>query len=340
MNQAALITGAGSGIGRAVAVSLDGIGLRVALVGRDRAKLEQTRAGLSEPARDTALVVPCDVADRAAVTAMAERVLAALGAIDVLVCNAGTNVRHRSLETLDPADWDRMIATNLTGAYNLVHAVLPGDAGPRQGPGGPDLLDLGEAGERARRRRLLGLEVRPGGAGHLPWAARKDPAASVRRVIYPGEVNTPILDARPVPVGQERRDAILQPSDVAAAVRFLVELHPRANIPELIIKPTVDDLVLIVASGVHLAGLDLAGRELVELDVLEVAVELALVLELPRLADRLDPAVVQDDDLIARPDRREPVRQDDQGAALRQPARPCRRSGAWCRRRARRPAPR
>jgi NADP-dependent 3-hydroxy acid dehydrogenase YdfG len=60
-------------------------------------------------------------------------------------------------------------------------------------------------------------------------------------VIYPGEVNTPILDARPVPVGAERRAHILQPADVGAAVRFLVELHPRANVPELVIKPTVDD---------------------------------------------------------------------------------------------------
>ena len=60
-------------------------------------------------------------------------------------------------------------------------------------------------------------------------------------MIYPGEVNTPILDARPVPVPQERKDAILQPEDVAAAVCFLVQLHPRANIPELVIKPTVDD---------------------------------------------------------------------------------------------------
>ena len=60
-------------------------------------------------------------------------------------------------------------------------------------------------------------------------------------VIYPGEVNTPILDARPVPVGPERREAILQPEDVAAAVKFLVELHPRAHVPELVIKPTVDD---------------------------------------------------------------------------------------------------
>ena len=60
-------------------------------------------------------------------------------------------------------------------------------------------------------------------------------------MIYPGEVNTPILDARPIPVPQERKDAILQPEDVAAAVCFLVQLPARANIPELVIKPTVDD---------------------------------------------------------------------------------------------------
>jgi NADP-dependent 3-hydroxy acid dehydrogenase YdfG len=71
---------------------------------------------------------------------------------------------------------------------------------------------------------------------------REEGAKGIRStVIYPGEVNTPILDARPVPVGRERREAILQPADIAAAVRFLVELHPRVNVPELVIKPTVDD---------------------------------------------------------------------------------------------------
>ena len=72
--------------------------------------------------------------------------------------------------------------------------------------------------------------------------AREEGPRGVRSsVIYPGEVNTPILANRPVPVPQERKDAILQPEDVAAAVRFLVELPPRAHIPELVIKPTVDD---------------------------------------------------------------------------------------------------
>jgi NADP-dependent 3-hydroxy acid dehydrogenase YdfG len=236
----ALITGAGSGIGRAVAVSLDQIGVRVALVGRDPAKLEETRAGLSERGRAAAQVVPCDVADRSAVTAMAQHLVAEFGTIDVLVCNAGTNVRNRSLETLAPEDWDRMIATNLTGAYNLVHAVLPAMRARKQGLvvqicsiSGKRASVLGGAGYSASKFGQAALGICLG---------REDGPNGIRStVIYPGEVNTPILDARPVPVGQERREAILQPDDIAAAVRFLVELHPRANIPELIIKPTVDD---------------------------------------------------------------------------------------------------
>jgi NADP-dependent 3-hydroxy acid dehydrogenase YdfG len=71
---------------------------------------------------------------------------------------------------------------------------------------------------------------------------REEGARGIRSsVIYPGEVDTPILDARPVPVGAERRAVILQPDDIAAAVRFLVELHPRAHVPELVIMPTVDE---------------------------------------------------------------------------------------------------
>jgi NADP-dependent 3-hydroxy acid dehydrogenase YdfG len=235
----ALITGAGSGIGRAIAEALDAIGLRVALLGRDPARLEQTRAGLTGKG-GTPLVVSCDVADRARVKAVVETVLAEFGAIDVLVCNAGTNVRNRSLETLDPADWDRMIATNLTGAFNLVHHVLPSMRARQSGLivqidslSGKRSSVLGGAGYSASKfgQAALGIGI-----------GREEGTRGIRStVIYPGEVNTPILEARLVPVGPERRAVILQPADVAAAVRFLVELHPRASVPELVIKPTVDD---------------------------------------------------------------------------------------------------
>ena len=237
--QTALITGAGSGIGRAVAQALTGLGLRVALVGRDPEKLEETRALLGDGAA-SALVEPCDVADRSQVAAMVGRVREGLGSIDVLVCNAGMNVRKRAIQDLDPADWDRMIATNLTGAFNLVHATLPSMREAGRGLvvqvcsiAGARVSTLGGTGYSASKfgQAALGLGL---AREAREWGIRSS-------VIYPGEVNTPILDERPVPVPADRRAAILQPEDVAAAVAFLATLHPRAHVPELILKPTVDD---------------------------------------------------------------------------------------------------
>ncbi|MGE3821299.1 MAG: SDR family oxidoreductase [Isosphaeraceae bacterium] len=235
----AVITGAGSGIGRGIAEALDGIGLRLALVGRDPAKLERTRAGLAQPSGE-ALALACDVSDRGQVQTMVAKVLDAFGAIDVLVCNAGTNVRDRSLETLSPEDWDLMIATNLTGAFNLVHHVLPSMR--RRGSGLVVQIDS-VSGKRASVLGGAGYSASKFGQAALGLCiGREEGSRGIRStVIYPGEVNTPILDARPVPVPPERREVILQPADVGAAVRFVVELHPRASVPEIVIKPTVDD---------------------------------------------------------------------------------------------------
>jgi NADP-dependent 3-hydroxy acid dehydrogenase YdfG len=237
--KSALITGAGSGIGRSITATLADLGLRVAMIGRDREKLERARAELGRGG-DSAFVAPCDISDRFAVKAVVEQVLAAFGSIDVLVCNAGTNVKNRSLESLDPIDWDRMIATNLTGSFNLVHAILPSMRANKNGlviqicsVSGIRASTLGGAGYSASKFGQSALGICLG---------REEGARGIRSsVIYPGEVETPILDARPVPVGADRRAVILQPDDVAAAVRFLVELNPRAHVPELVIKPTVDD---------------------------------------------------------------------------------------------------
>ncbi len=235
----AIITGAGSGIGRGIAKALDAVGVRLALVGREAGKLEQTRAGLTQKGGET-LIASCDVADRAQVKTMVESVLLSFGAIDVLVCNAGTNVRNRSLEVLDPADWDKMIATNLTGAFNLVHFVLPS---MRERKSGLVIQIDSISGKRASVLGGVGYSASKFGQAALGIGiGREEGSKGIRSsVIYPGEVETPILDARPVAVPAERRAVILQPDDVGAAVRFLVELDPRANVPELVIKPTVDD---------------------------------------------------------------------------------------------------
>ena len=237
--QTALVTGAGSGIGQAIAATLAGMGLRVALVGRDRQKLERSRAQM-KTGGDRALIATCDIADRSTVKSAIAEVAAAMETIDVLVCNAGTNVRNRSLESLDPDDWDRMIETNLTGSFNVLHFVLPLMRKKRNGLviqicsiSGMRASTLGGAGYSASKFGQAALGICLG---------REEGPRGVRSsVIYPGEVETPILDARPVPVGADRRAVILQPEDIAAAVRFLVELHPRAHVPELVITPTIDD---------------------------------------------------------------------------------------------------
>jgi NADP-dependent 3-hydroxy acid dehydrogenase YdfG len=235
----AVVTGAGSGIGQAIASTLAELGLRVALVGRDREKLEKARATL-KTARDSALVVTCDIADRSSVKAAVEEVTAAFESIDVLVCNAGINVRNRSLEAIDPLDFDRTVATNLTGTFNVLHYALPIMRKMQNGLvvqicsiSGMRASTLGGAAYSASKFGQAALGICLG---------REEALRGIRStVIYPGEVETPILDARAVPVGAERRAVILQPEDIAAAVRFLVGLHPRAHVPELVIMPTVDD---------------------------------------------------------------------------------------------------
>jgi NAD(P)-dependent dehydrogenase (short-subunit alcohol dehydrogenase family) len=237
----AVVTGAGSGMGRAIAEDLARGGIRVSLVGRDRKKLESVREELG--ANDERVKIePCDVSDREAVRQMMTRVLADFGGIDILVCNAGINVRNRTLKTLDPADWDRLIATNLTGAYNLVHFALPS---MRERKNGLIIQVCSIAGLRVSPLGGVAYSASKFGQSALGWyIGREEREHGIRSsVIYPGEVETPILDARPVPVPPERRAQILQPVDVAKAVRFLVDLHPRAHVPELIIKPTVDDFV-------------------------------------------------------------------------------------------------
>ncbi len=236
----ALVTGAGSGMGRAIAETLATDGFRVAMVGRDREKLEAVKAGLNPEAAARVTVEPGDVSDRATIGQIVERTLKSFGSIDVLICNAGVNVRQRKLDVLDPADWDKLIATNLTGAYNLVHFALPSMIARKTGL---VIQVCSIAGVRASLLGGVGYSASKfGQAGLGIGLGREERVNGIRStVIYPGEVNTPILANRPVPVPDDRKAAILQPEDVAAAVTFLVNLPERANVPELVITPTVDD---------------------------------------------------------------------------------------------------
>ena len=121
----ALVTGAGSGIGRATALAFAARGLDVVLVGRTEATLFETAGEVMAAAPGVrTLVVPCDVAKSAEVAAMHDRVLADLGTPEVVVNNAGCVVRA-SIEHTTDADWAEVLGANLDGTFYVTRAFLP-----------------------------------------------------------------------------------------------------------------------------------------------------------------------------------------------------------------------
>src|SRR5262245_29687580 len=119
----ALITGGGSGIGLASAKLFVGEGARVAIAGRDEAKLR--RAAESLGAGDRVIWHAADVADPGQVQAMVRGVTERLGRIDILVNNAGLNIKERAIRELTPERWQQLLRANLDGAFYCTHAVLP-----------------------------------------------------------------------------------------------------------------------------------------------------------------------------------------------------------------------
>ena len=231
----AVVTGAGSGIGEGIARAFVDEGACVALVGRSGEKLEQA-ASILPPKR--VLCYPCDVSEREAVEAMGIEVAGRFGPVDLLVNNAGVNSVRRSVSEVDPSDWDYMIAVNLTGAFNCVRAVLPGMRRLKNGL----IINVSSiAGKRASQLAGVAYSASKHGMVAFTHSINEEEAAYGIRstVLCPGEVNTPLLEHRPMPVPQEARDLMLTPEDLAQAAIFVATLPPRACVPELIIKPTV-----------------------------------------------------------------------------------------------------
>jgi NAD(P)-dependent dehydrogenase (short-subunit alcohol dehydrogenase family) len=234
MGKTALVTGGGSGIGLACARQLLEQGARVAITGRNAEKLRAAAEGVG--AGDRLLWHAADVTDPVQVDRLVRDATARLGRIDVLVNNAGLNVKERALRELKPESWRQLVAGNLDGAFYCIRAVLPQMRERHDGL----IININSiSGKRANPLGGLGYIAAKFGLRGLALGVAAEEKASGIRVssIYPGEVNTPILEARPSPVSAERKQAMLQPEDVAAAVLFLATLPPHAVVPELVITP-------------------------------------------------------------------------------------------------------
>jgi NADP-dependent 3-hydroxy acid dehydrogenase YdfG len=170
------------------------------------------------------------------VEALVRRANDFLGRIDILVNNAGLNIKDRAIDQLTPESWNKLVRGNLDGTFYCVHAVLPQMLERKDGViinissvAGLRAWPLSGAGYSAAKFGVTGLTSCIG-------AELKDSGIRVC-AICPGEVDTPILDERPVPLTEEHRQRMLKSEDVAAAVLFVATLPPHVSVPELIIKP-------------------------------------------------------------------------------------------------------
>ncbi len=227
-----VVTGAGSGVGRAVALKFAAEGWQVALVGRTPATLTETADIAGPTAADRCGVFPCDVSSPDAVSAMGAAVLARFGKIDVLVNAAGINVPHRSFATLSLDDWHAVLATNLHGAYYCVRAFLPS---MREHGNGTIININSDVGKVARD--LAGaayVSSKFGLRGLAQQINAEERGNGIRACsICPRDVNTPLLDKRPQPPSPDVRARMLQPDDLAACVWLVATLPTRAIVDEI-----------------------------------------------------------------------------------------------------------
>jgi NAD(P)-dependent dehydrogenase (short-subunit alcohol dehydrogenase family) len=227
-----VVTGAGSGVGRAVVQRFAAEGWHVGLVGRRLDALRETVGLLPADVQARCVVLPCDVGHADAVAQMATDALRQLGHVDVLVNSAGINVRHRSLEVLSLEDWHRVLDTNLHGAYYCIRAFLPSMRDRRDGTIVNINSDVGKVA-----RDLAGpayVTSKFGLAGLTQQINAEERQHGIRATsIFPRDVNTPLLDQRPQPPPAEARARMLQPEDLAACVWLAASLPAHAIVDEI-----------------------------------------------------------------------------------------------------------
>ena len=228
-NQVAIVTGAGRGIGQAIALRLASEGARVAVVSRTEQNANRTAEEINAQFAGLAKAYAVDVADHAAVKKLAEQIHADFSRIDILVNNAGLTRDGLSMR-MSEADWDVVIDTNLKGAFNFIQAVERSMIRQREGRiiniasvaglmGNP-----GQANYAASKAGLLGL---------TKTIARELASRNITaNVVAPGFIDTDMTTVLPEQVkaavlGQIPMGRFGDPADIAAAVAFLASAEAK-----------------------------------------------------------------------------------------------------------------
>ncbi len=242
--QVAVITGAGRGIGRAIALTLAELGAHTILCGRSREALEQTAAAIQTSIQTSggpnagkssgkSSVIECDVTDLDSVEALAERIKKerTFHHLDILVNNAGIGGASGPLHQLAPDNWDSILNTNLRGVYYCIRSLAP-------------LMIKARSGHIINISSLAGKNALPNGAAYaaskwglngLTYSVAEELRAHNIRVslICPGSTHTEFS-----PHPGKNAEKMLQASDVAHVVAMIVTQAPQSFASEILLRPT------------------------------------------------------------------------------------------------------
>ncbi|MGO9168954.1 MAG: SDR family oxidoreductase [Candidatus Sulfotelmatobacter sp.] len=228
--QVAVVTGAGRGIGAAIARSLAGLGATAVLCGRTLAALNAAAQAIAQRG-GVSQAIPCDVTSLESVEAAARRIESSFGRVDVLVNNAGIGGFGGPLHQLSPDAWDQILNTNLRGVYYAIRAFAP-------------MMIRARSGHIINISSLAGKNALPNGAAYaaskwglngLSYSVAEELRGHNMRVsvICPGSTNTDLS-----PHAGKDPAKMLQPEDVAHAVAMLVTQAPQSFVSEILLRPT------------------------------------------------------------------------------------------------------
>lgn len=237
MNNYAIVTGAGSGVGRSAALKLAAKGWQVAILGRNLDTLNETIQLAGEPTGKNLHPYKCDVGNASEVTQTAQSILSKFGHIDALINSAGFNVPDRSFEVLKHEDFARIVDVNLNGTHYLVSEILHG---MRARKSGTIVNIVSDAGITAYPKSGPAYVASKFGQRGLTNAinAEERPNGIRACCVCPGDIATKFLDQRPTPPDEDARTRMLRPEDVADCALFAIDMPPNASIDEIIVRPS------------------------------------------------------------------------------------------------------
>ena len=232
-----ILTGAGSGIGKVTAKMLGEQGANVFVVVRRENLLKESVKEI-ENAGGKGAFVSADLEDGDSAANVAEEAIKEFGNIQYLVNNAGHSSKVRSMRYVKKDDWQSVFNVNVEGVYRLTQAILPNMIEN----GGGTVVTISSM-----------AAINPGLMGGVPYSSAKAAVAAMMTAmrqelrehgirsctIYPAEVDTPILDNRPLPPDAQARATMMMPEDIAETILLCMRMPHRTIVQDVIVSPTI-----------------------------------------------------------------------------------------------------